>query len=109
MPDSENLEPLFSVIMDAIPAPEYTDGAPLQAHVTNLDASPYLGRLALCRVINGTLRRGQNGGLVQGGRQHHQRPAVGAADDPRTGAAPRGRGGSGRHRGDRRHSRHHDR
>ncbi|MFT4294301.1 MAG: translational GTPase TypA [Micropruina sp.] len=60
MPDSENLEPLFQVIMDAIPAPEYTPGAPLQAHVTNLDASPYLGRLALCRVINGTLRRGQN-------------------------------------------------
>ncbi len=60
MPDSENLEPLFGVIMDAIPAPVYTEGAPLQAHVTNLDASPYLGRLALCRVINGTLRRGQN-------------------------------------------------
>jgi len=60
MPDSENLEPLFTVIMDAIPAPEYTEGAPLQAHVTNLDASPYLGRLALCRVVNGTLRRGQN-------------------------------------------------
>ncbi len=60
MPDSDNLEPLFSVIMDAIPAPEYTDGAPLQAHVTNLDASPYLGRLALVRVINGTLKRGQN-------------------------------------------------
>jgi GTP-binding protein len=60
MPDSDNLEPLFGVIMDAIPAPEYTEGAPLQAHVTNLDASPYLGRLALCRVINGTLKRGQN-------------------------------------------------
>ncbi len=60
MPDSENLEPLFGVIMDAIPAPTYTEGTPLQAHVTNLDASPYLGRLALCRVINGTLRRGQN-------------------------------------------------
>ena len=60
MPDSENLEPLFGVIMDAIPAPVYTEGAPLQAHVTNLDASPYLGRLALCRVINGTLKRGQN-------------------------------------------------
>ena len=59
MPDSENLEPLFGVIMDAIPAPEYTDGAPLQAHVTNLDASPYLGRLALCRIVNGTLKRGQ--------------------------------------------------
>ncbi len=60
MPDSENLEPLFQVIMDSIPAPVYTEGAPLQAHVTNLDASPYLGRLALCRVVNGTLRRGQN-------------------------------------------------
>ena len=59
MPDSENLEPLFGVIMDSIPAPEYTEGAPLQAHVTNLDASPYLGRLALCRIINGTLKRGQ--------------------------------------------------
>ncbi len=60
MPDSENLEPLFTVIMEAIPAPVYTEGAPLQAHVTNLDASPYLGRLALCRVVNGTLKRGQN-------------------------------------------------
>ncbi|MFT4216058.1 MAG: translational GTPase TypA [Micropruina sp.] len=60
MPDSENLEPLFQVIMESIPAPTYTEGASLQAHVTNLDASPYLGRLALCRVINGTLRRGQN-------------------------------------------------
>ena len=60
MPDSPNLEPLFDLIMETIPAPAYTDGAPLQAHVTNLDASPYLGRLALCRVVNGTLRRGQN-------------------------------------------------
>ena len=60
MPDSPNLEPLFDLIMETIPAPTYTEGAPLQAHVTNLDASPYLGRLALCRVVNGTLRRGQN-------------------------------------------------
>jgi len=59
MPDSPNLEPLFDLIMDAIPAPTYTEGAALQAHVTNLDASPYLGRLALCRVIEGTLKRGQ--------------------------------------------------
>ncbi|MDR1767975.1 MAG: translational GTPase TypA, partial [Propionibacteriaceae bacterium] len=59
MPDSPNLEPLFSLIMDTIPAPEYTPGAPLQAHVTNLDASPYLGRLALCRVVEGELTRGQ--------------------------------------------------
>src|SRR6058998_2510111 len=50
MPEEENLEPLFETIFTAIPAPEYTEGAPLQAHVTNLDSSPYLGRLALCRV-----------------------------------------------------------
>jgi len=59
LPDSANLEPLFQLIMDTIPAPLYTEGAPLQAHVTNLDASPYLGRLALCRIVEGTLTRGQ--------------------------------------------------
>ena len=59
MPDSENLEPLFETIMETIPAPSYTEGAVLQAHVTNLDSSPYLGRLALCRVIEGEMRRGQ--------------------------------------------------
>ena len=59
MPDSANLEPLFETIMHHIPAPAYTEGAVLQAHVTNLDASPYLGRLALCRIIEGELKRGQ--------------------------------------------------
>ena len=59
MPDSENLEPLFEVILESIPAPTYTEGAPLQALVTNLDSSPYLGRLALCRIVEGTLKRGQ--------------------------------------------------
>ena len=59
LPDSENLEPLFQLVMDTIPAPTYTEGAPLQALVTNLDASPYLGRLALCRIVEGTLKRGQ--------------------------------------------------
>ncbi|MET1063238.1 MAG: translational GTPase TypA [Aeromicrobium sp.] len=58
LPDSENLIPLFQTIMDAVPAPEYTEGAPLQAHVTNLDASPFLGRLALVRVKEGTLKKG---------------------------------------------------
>jgi GTP-binding protein len=58
-PDSPNLEPLFQTILETIPAPKYTEGAPLQAHVTNLDASPYLGRLALCRVHEGVLRKGQ--------------------------------------------------
>jgi GTP-binding protein len=59
LPDSPNLEPLFQLIMETIPAPVYTEGAPLQAHVTNLDASPYLGRLALCRIVEGTITRGQ--------------------------------------------------
>ena len=59
LPDSDNLVPLFQTIMEAVPAPEYTEGAPLQAHVTNLDASPFLGRLALVRVKEGTLRKGQ--------------------------------------------------
>ncbi|WP_152366087.1 translational GTPase TypA [Microlunatus speluncae] len=60
MPDSENLAPLFATIIDRIPAPSYVEGAPLQAHVTNLDASPYLGRLALCRIVAGELKRGQS-------------------------------------------------
>jgi GTP-binding protein TypA/BipA len=59
MPEEEDLQPLFETILSAIPAPTYDDEAPLQAHVTNLDASPYLGRLALCRVHNGTIRKGQ--------------------------------------------------
>ena len=59
MPDSENLEPLFQTIVDTIPAPTYHENAPLQAHVTNLDSSPFLGRLALVRVKEGHLKKGQ--------------------------------------------------
>jgi GTP-binding protein len=59
MPYSDNLEPLFDVIRETVPPPVYEVGAPLQAHVTNLDASSYLGRIALCRVYNGTITRGQ--------------------------------------------------
>jgi GTP-binding protein len=59
MPDSENLEPLFQTIVDTIPAPVHHPGAPLQAHVTNLDSSPFLGRLALVRVKEGNLKKGQ--------------------------------------------------
>jgi GTP-binding protein len=59
LPDSPDLEPLFKTIFETIPAPTYDEGAPLQAHVTNLDASPFLGRLALLRVHQGTLRKGQ--------------------------------------------------
>jgi GTP-binding protein len=57
--DSTDLEVLFSTILETIPAPTYTEGAPLQAHVVNLDASNFLGRLALCRVHEGTIRKGQ--------------------------------------------------
>jgi len=56
---SENLQPLFELLVSHIPAPSYEEGHPLQAQVTNLDASPYVGRIALCRVWNGTIRRGQ--------------------------------------------------
>jgi GTP-binding protein len=59
MPESPDLEPLFRTILAAVPAPSYDDGAPLQAHVTNLDASPYLGRLAICRVHQGEISKGQ--------------------------------------------------
>jgi len=59
LPDNGDLEPLFDAILKHIPAPTYDDEAPLQAHVTNLDSSPFLGRLALLRIFNGTLKKGQ--------------------------------------------------
>jgi GTP-binding protein len=59
LPDEEDLEPLFRTLIETVPAPVYDPEAPLQAHVTNLDASPYLGRLALCRVRNGYIKKGQ--------------------------------------------------
>ncbi|HEY2297987.1 MAG TPA: translational GTPase TypA [Jatrophihabitans sp.] len=59
MPSEPDLQAFFTTILSTIPAPSYDDAAPLQAHVTNLDASPYLGRLALCRVHSGTIRKGQ--------------------------------------------------
>ncbi|MGC5529553.1 translational GTPase TypA [Streptomyces sp. SR-10] len=58
-PDSDSLEPFFSTILSTVPAPEYDEDAPLQAHVTNLDADNFLGRIALCRVEQGELRKGQ--------------------------------------------------
>ncbi len=56
--EGEDLKPLLDLMVDHIPAPEYEEDHPLQAWVTNLDASPYLGRLALCRVIQGTIKSG---------------------------------------------------
>ncbi len=57
--EGTDLSPLLDLMLEKIPAPQYEPDHPLQAHVTNLDASPYLGRLALCRVRNGTIRNGQ--------------------------------------------------
>jgi GTP-binding protein len=54
-----DLKPLLDLLVEHIPAPQYEEGAPLQAHVTNLDASPYVGRIAICRVHQGTIRRGE--------------------------------------------------
>ena len=54
-----DLAPLLDALLAHVPAPRYDDAHPLQALVTNLDASPYVGRLALCRVHHGTIRRGQ--------------------------------------------------
>ena len=55
----ENLAPLLDLLLERIPAPTYDSEHPLQALVTNLDASPYVGRLAICRVRNGVIRKGQ--------------------------------------------------
>lgn len=55
----EDLEPLFHTLLSRIPGPTFEEGAPLQAHVTNLDSSPFLGRIALLRIHNGILRKGQ--------------------------------------------------
>jgi GTP-binding protein len=57
--EGKDLQPLLNLMLEKIPAPVYDEGAPLQAHVTNLDASPYVGRLAICRVRQGTIRSGQ--------------------------------------------------
>jgi len=59
LPDNDDLEPLFDAILKHIPAPSYDTDHPLQAHVTNLDASPFLGRIALLRIFHGELRKGQ--------------------------------------------------
>ncbi len=57
--DSDSLEPFFSTLLQHVPAPTYDEQAPLQAHVTNLDADNFLGRIALLRVEQGHLKKGQ--------------------------------------------------
>ena len=55
-----DLRPMFETLLTAVPAPRHNPEHPLQAWVTNLDASPYVGRIALCRVMHGTIKRGQD-------------------------------------------------
>src|SRR5579884_676387 len=57
--EGDDLGPLLDLLLEHVPAPEYDPESPLQAHVTNLDASPYVGRLAICRVRQGVIRRGE--------------------------------------------------
>ncbi|MGA2008943.1 MAG: translational GTPase TypA [Solirubrobacteraceae bacterium] len=57
--EGTDLQPLLDLFVSHVPAPTYEPGHPLQAHVTNLDASPYVGRIAICRVRNGVIRRGE--------------------------------------------------
>jgi GTP-binding protein len=57
--EGQDLGPLLDLLLEHVPAPEHDPASPLQAHVTNLDASPYVGRLAICRVRHGTIRRGE--------------------------------------------------
>ncbi len=72
LPEEDNLEALFATILEYIPAPSYEEGAPLQAHVTNLDASQFLGRLALLRIHNGILRKGETVARVKLDGSIHQ-------------------------------------
>ncbi|HWC85509.1 MAG TPA: translational GTPase TypA [Solirubrobacteraceae bacterium] len=57
--EGTDLQPLLELLLEHVPAPEYDPDHPLQAHVTNLDASPYVGRIAICRVRHGVIRRGE--------------------------------------------------
>ena len=70
LPDNDDLEPLFDAILKHVPAPSYDDEAPLQAWVTNLDSSPFLGRIALLRVFAGTIRKGQTVAWVRNDGTH---------------------------------------
>src|SRR5579862_4000691 len=60
--EGSDLAPLVDLIVEHFPAPEHDPDHPFQAHVTNLDASPYVGRLAICRIRHGTVRRGETVG-----------------------------------------------
>ena len=107
--EGSDLSPLLDLLLERIPAPEFDPDHPLQAHVTNLDASPYVGRLALCRVRNGTIRKGQAIAWCRADGDDRARHGLRAVrhGEPR----PRGRRGGGPGRDHRRGgpARRHDR
>ncbi len=109
MPDGTDLEPLFRTLLDTIPAPVYDEGAPLQAHVTNLDASPFLGRLALLRIRQGELRKGQQVAWMRRDGTPEERQGHRAAGHRGARAQAGRERRPGRHRGRRRHPGDHDR
>src|SRR5690606_24612425 len=74
--DDADLAPLLDTIVEHVPPPGGDDGAPLQALVTNLDSSEYLGRLAVGRVVRGTLRRGDTVALLDEETADGQRPVA---------------------------------
>ena len=102
-------KPLFELLLEHIPAPSYDDDHPLQALVTNLDASPYVGRLALCRVRHGTMRKGQPVAWCRADGTHRARQDHRAVRDRGARPGRRRRGRAGRDHRDRRPPRRHDR
>ncbi len=106
---ADDLAPLFEVILETVPPPEYDPEHPLQALVTNLDASPYVGRLALCRIRHGTMRKGAADRVVPCRRDDREREADRALRHRRARPGLGRRGGAGRDRRDRRPARGHDR
>ena len=88
IPDGTNLDPLFDVLLEHIPPPSGDPDAPLQALVTNLDASPFLGRLALVRVYNGRLRKGQTVAWLRERRRHERRRSPSCSPPRASSASP---------------------
>ena len=111
VPGSPDLKVLFDLLVERIPAPTYEEGHPFQALVTNLDASPYVGRLALCRIRNGRVKKGDVVAWCRHDGTHRAGPSLGGLRHrgPGAGRRPAGGSGTGRHHRGGRHCRDHDR
>ena len=94
--EGTDLSPLMDLMLERIPAPEHDPEHPFQAHVTNLDAYPYVGRLALCRIRNGTVRTGQQIAWCRADGSDRARSRLRALRDRGAGAGQRRGGRPGR-------------